>query len=58
MCFLLCCNTNGIPVSSKLPMFMLVLQGFLLATAELILTNLCDSLSDAPDQASFEDERK
>jgi len=34
-------------------------QGFLLATAELILTNLCDSLSDAPDQASFiEDERK
>ena len=39
-------------------MFMLVLQGFLLATAELILTNLCDSLSDVPDQASFEDERK
>ena len=34
------------------------LQGFLLATAELILTNLCDSLSDAPDQASLEDERK
>lgn len=33
-------------------------QGFLLATAELILTNLCDSLSDAPDQASLEEERK
>ena len=36
----------------------LSLQGFLLATAELILTFLCDSLSDAPDQASFEEERK
>ncbi|XP_027049490.1 cilia- and flagella-associated protein 54-like [Pocillopora damicornis] len=33
-----------------------LIKGFLLATAELILTNLCDSLSDAPDQASFEDE--
>ena len=32
-------------------------QGFLLATAELILTNLCDSLSDAPSQASLEDQR-
>jgi len=35
-----------------------LIKGFLLGTAELILTNLCDSLSDAPDQASLEDERK
>ena len=34
------------------------MQGFLLAKAELILTNLCDSLSDAPDQGSLDDERK
>ena len=32
------------------------LRSFLLATAEIILTNLCDSLSDAP--TNLEDERK
>ncbi|PFX16137.1 Uncharacterized protein C12orf55-like [Stylophora pistillata] len=34
-----------------------LIKGFLLTTAELILTNLCDSPSEAPYQGSLEDER-
>ncbi|XP_074609756.1 cilia- and flagella-associated protein 54-like isoform X1 [Acropora palmata] len=32
------------------------IKGFLLATAELILTNLCEALTDAADQISLDDE--
>ncbi|XP_068714673.1 cilia- and flagella-associated protein 54-like isoform X3 [Montipora foliosa] len=39
--------------STATPQF---IKGFLLATAEMILTNLCDSLTDAADQVSLEDE--
>ena len=35
-----------------------ILQGFLLSTVELILVNLCESLTDAPDQNSWADECK
>lgn len=33
-----------------------LIKGLLLATAELILTNLCESLTDASDQVSLDDE--